>query len=454
MKKTLLSLGTLSAIVAPVVSVIACGDGDVPGHEAPYSITIQADKGTTTQANVFVDLKGFVTDSYLKEIKSRIAESIVAANKDSLKYTTMKIYIGDPSIGIYPPENISLLINTTPLTDANKNDLNTVFNLIDKPFDDFMKQIKIKQYYSQFFQKDIWQNLHHQIDKVDQDELKKTLLKYLGFTSTDPNTIDFTYRIISDKYIDFKITRTNVVSNPELHTTIIADATTGYPDFLAGEVITIQFPIENNVINLYYDKARIMYLSNDSNKALVDVNPHSGSGVSTEVQIYKIAQFLLKANGYDNIFSCYFDTRLDKYFQNLTSLASSKERIFGYGSKGEMSGVDLYPDQSKTCLGYYGVDFDKKTFSIQLDIKTNTHQQWIFAENGDYLVVEPTSVFKLNFEGTYELNDAGDAVETISSMTKSTATYGNKTIHILGSSSKNIVKAGFDYFKFFRNIKK
>ena len=456
MKKTLLSLGTLSAIVAPVVSVIACGDGDVPGHEAPYSILIQADATTPTQANVFVDLKGFVSDSYIREIKSRIAESIAAANKDTLKYTTTKIWMGPPAWQVYT--KWSWLINSSSLlTNTNKNNLEAIFNIIDTPLDDFFNRLKSSKDYSHFFKEDAWKNIHNQIDKVDKDEIKKTLLKYLGFASTNPNLIDFKYKMISDKLIDFTITRTNVVASPELDIRIFVDASTSNGTFIKGDVIHVVGILDNNLVfpNEKFDIAYITKStydngSNSETRSTTITYPVS-SPQNIHVQLYKVVKYLLKANGYNNELELKIDENFgysmgnSSPFNQLKRLGNSASKIFAKGTTGASSGIS-----SDVLQCNFSVDFDKKTFKMKFTSKDFTSKQWIFGKDGDYLVMDPSHEWSITLEGTYELTSAANEVQSITALTKAIATDGSKTINILESSSGSIVKATFDYFNFFR----
>ena len=448
MKKTLLSLGTIVSTIAPVASVIACGDGDVPGHEAPYSISIQADETTPTQANVFIDFKGYVTDSYLKEIKSKIAESIVAANKDSLKYKTMKIHIGDKTVSTYVTIGTVLSINTTPLTDTNKNDLDVVFNLIDAPFDNFMTQIKAKKYFSQFFQKEIWENQHHQIDKVDKDEIKRNLLKYLGYDNSNPDVIDFKYKIISDKFIDFTVTRTNVVANPELHSTSITDSSTGYFDLIEGDLLNMKIFINDDLsINT---GSEFIYASpkHPSNSSLGNNISH-GNPQNFDIQKYKIVKYLLKQNGYDDKITLKYQTgECEIYTSQLDTLATSASKVFAYGEDGRIAGVN-YSSTTKTSNIAILMDFDKKTFKINYSNSPHDQKQWIFGTDG-HLVIEPSHEWSMAFEGTYELSDAGDEADTITS-TIATASDGTNTIHIQKSSANLMAKNLINFLRFFIN---
>ena len=457
MKKTLLSLGTLSAIVAPVASVIACGDGDVPGHEAPYSITIQADKTTPTQANIFLDFKGFLSESYLKEIKSRIAESIVAANKDTLKYKTMKIYIGSKIVTFFELNAYKLLIDSSPLTDANKNNLDVVFNLIDTPFDNFMTQLKNIEHLNPFFKKEIWENQHHQINKLDQDEVKTNLLRLFGYNYSNPDVIDFKYKIISDRFIDFTITRTNVASSPELHTFAFTDGTTVYHDFVEGESINFKLLIPENfsisrVIGSGANDpgdSNVFYFSKVSDQSVI---------ISTsrfEKQIYKIAQFLLKSNGYNNRLLEFnqrsFALPTTPYFEELKALGNSANKLFGYGDNGQTAGVNYDPGINYYRKNAFKIDFDKKTFNVRYKTKAFNEKQWVFGKDGDHLIVEPTKEWWVEVEGTYELNDAGEEVETITSLTKAIATDGTNSINILESSAKILAKGIMNGVALFKN---
>ena len=433
MKKTLLSIGTIVSTITPVASVIACGDGDVPGHEAPYSISIQADGTTTTQANVFVDLKGFVSDSYIKEIKSRIAENIIAANKDSLKYKTMKIFMGEIA-------GTTLLINTTPLTDTNKNDLNVVFNLIDTPFDNFINQLKSKEFFKEFFQKEIWENQHHQIDKVDQDEIKRNLLKYLGYDNSNPDVINLKYKIISDKFIDFTITRTNVVSNPELHSTGFTDESSGYFDFVEGDLLHMKIIINDDFSIAPHKDYKLIYLSKKHPSTSFDVPSIGGSPQNFMTQTYKMAKYLLKQNGYDGQLVYKYPGRYTNTFRELEANANSASKVFAYDDNGRTFGLNYNSLDGTKSKYEFLIDFDKKTFKIIFGNTAHNQKQWIFGTDG-HLVMDPSHEWSITLEGTYELNVAGDAVETITSLTKETATDGTSTIHLLNSSAKLMSKS-------------
>ena len=450
MKKTLLSLGTLVSTIAPVASVIACGDGDVPGHEAPYSITIQADGTTTTQANIFVDPKGFISNSYIKEIKSRIAESIVAANKDTLKYSTFKLYIGDPTIKSFPFSVAA--ISAASLTETNKNDLDTIYNFIDSSIDSIITNVKSNEFYKQYFQKEIWENQHHQIEKANQDEIKKTLLKYLGFTSTDPKTIDVKYKIVSDKFLDVYITRTNVVSSPELHTNLFTDDSTEYPTFTEGDTIRIlakdasSLITKENVRMLYITKKTFLKAGVVTNRSLI-APLGSGNPQNAFTQLYKIIKFLLTSNGYDNgLLLDLFGGNL--FLNELRSLGDSVNKVFGYEFQGRTFGIN-YDISKPISQDQLTVDFDKKTFKIKKTFTPHNQNQWIFGKNGKKLAVEPSREWTMEFEGTYELNNAGSAVETITSLTKAIATYGTDTIDIIDSSAKIIARSSLNHPLFF-----
>ena len=451
MKKTLLSIGTLVSTIAPVASVIACGDGDVPGHEAPYSITIQADATKPTQANVFVDLKGFVSESYLKEIKSRIAESIVAANKDALKYSTIKIYIGDKTAIYSAPNTYRLLIDSSPLIDTNKNDLDVVFNLIDTPFDNFMKQIKTTKYFSQFFQKEAWENQHHAIDKVDKDEIKRNLLRLFGYDDSNPDTIDFTYKIISDKFIDFTITRTNVVANPELHSTGFQNQATSYFDFLEGDSLHMISAIKEDFSLKPLDDCVLLYTSPKHPSNSYDGAGHGGSPQSFLTQSYKIARYLLKQNGYDGklIYNHYLNGNV-AFLTTLNTLGNSASKVFAYGDNGQNFGIH-FDSLSNLNLRKYKIwiNFETKTFKIINSNRSDAEKQWIFGKDGNHLIVEPSHEWSMTLEGTYELNDAGNAAETISALTNAIVTDGTDTINILDSSAKRIAKFILNDFAFF-----
>ena len=450
MKKTLLSLGTLVSTIAPIASVIACGDGDVPGHEAPYSITIQADKDTPTQANIFVDPKGFISDSYIKEIKSRIAESIVAANKDALKYKTMKIYFGDKTVIVYPATGTTLLINAS-LTDANKNDLDVIFNLIDTPFDNFMTQLKNNLCYKSFFQKNIWENQHHAIDKVDKDEIKRNLLRLFGYDDSNPDTIDFRYKIISDKFMDFTITRTNVVSNPELHSTgFVTGDSYSYFDFKEGEILSMKFNIGNDFsISPSTGENEFMYRTFKNPTNSIFENFGSGAPQNFITQGYKIVKYLLSQNGYNNSNELIFKNKSGGAFDynSLRTLSDSASKVFTYGNHGETFGID-YDNSAHTCMHKIMMDTDNKTFKIIFNTHPKNEKQWIFGTDG-HLVIEPSHEWTMTLEGTYELNDAGNATDTISALTKSIATDGISTIHLLESSTKIIAKNILNHYKFF-----
>ena len=444
MKKTLLSLGTLSAIVAPVASVIACGDGDVPGHEAPYSITIQADKTITTQANVIIELKGYISDSYLKEIKSRIAEDIARLNKDELKYSTMKLILKDRfiSIDFY---KTTKLINTSPLTDSNKNDLDAIHNFMDSGFDDLINNEKGEKKTKKYFDKDAWTNQHHQIDKLDQNEVKLKLLKMCGFNSTNPDTIDFKYEIISDKYMSFTITRTNVAASPELVQQVFSSANTGYPPFLEGEKINFNFTFnrknkyDSKAFNIEDDAYAVWYNSKSLSKngtmgiggSIVDATPH--------VQLYKMAKYLLKANGYSNDINFISDTNNGQVSIDnpVRTLGSSANKVFTYGDNGQIAGIN-HISSGININQKYQMDFDKKIFKIKYGTTVYAEKQWIFGENGDHLMIQPNQEWNIEFEGTYEVD--GTEVQNGSiTLTKAIASDGTNTINILESSAKIIV---------------
>ena len=455
MKKTLLSLGTIVSTIAPVASVIACGDGDVPGHEAPYSITISADAGTTTQANVLVDLKGFVSDSYIKEIKSRIAESIVAANKDTLKYKTIKICIGDQ---LNIDASSTLLINSLPLTDANKNDLNAVFNIINLQFDNFMNQIKNSKNFGQYFKKDIWENQHHQIDKVDQDEIKRTLLKLMSFNSTNPDLIDFKYRIISDKFVDFTITRTNVPASPELKFTAFSNRENENRDFVKGQYIHFIGIISKDFGINPGDDVWMTYKTSDPKTSGILSIRSGTANITFHSQIYKFTKFLLESNGYNNDLKYHYieNGNLKGFFTELESLGNSEAKLFGYGEQGRTAGINF--GQHNTSLtdpnSLYDwkntIDFDKKTFSLKFSTKPfDNYNQWIFGKDGKKLAVTPAGEWSMTIEGTYELNSASNAIETITSITTATATDGTNSIDLLESSVKVIAKGFLNFMNLF-----
>ena len=450
MKKTLLSIGTLSAIVAPVASVIACGDGDVPGHEAPYSISIQTDDHIPTQANVEIKLKGYVSDSYIKEIKSRIAESIVAANKDTLKYSTIKILVGSITIPIYI-RSIDKLISTSPLTNANKNDLDAIHNFIDSAFDDLINSLKSSKEFLGYFKKENWENMHHQIDKLDQDEVKLKLLKLFGFENiTNPDVINFEYEVISDKYINVAITRTNVDTSTELIQNIFSTANTGYEPFLEGEKMNIS--INFNSKNIYDNKT--LDLINDiyvvlwkPNVPRISKYGSMGTGGAkgnrdAPTQLYKIAKYLLKANGYsdDIVFTDIYSASKPTMADDLKTLGNSINKVFTYGDNGQTVGIN-YDDGSIPRIKitrHFQFDFDKKTFGIKYDLIPYDEKQWIFGKNGDHLIIEPSHKWSIEIEGTYEIDHAGDRVGAITGLTKAIASDGTNTIDILESSAKLI----------------
>ena len=443
MKKTLLSLGTIVSAIAPVASVIACGDGDVPGHEAPYKITISADESIPTQANVLIRLKGFVSDSYIKEIKSRIAESIAAANKDELKYKTMEIFVESLSSPI-DSQAVSEEIKTSPLTSANKNDLEAIYNLINSHFDNLVNRAKNHELLKHFFEKKVWENNSHAIDKADQDEIKKKLLKLFGFRSTNPNWIDFKYGIISNKYIDFTITRTNVPASPELYQQNFSRNTQYFP-LLEGESINISMNIpEDGILDIRNDLISTVFNSKTINKnGELGVNSNT---VKVEVMIYRMFKLLLKKNEISNNIKLKYGTIGEsKYllFDEITS-GNSATKLFGHGDNGRKNWL-LY----NTSENIIEVDLDKKAFKINVNIENKNEKQWVFGKNGDHLIIEPTKIFTLSLEGTYNLNGTNDDVESIPSLTKATATDGTKTIQILESSGKSIAKDIFQKLYFF-----
>ena len=454
MKKTLLSLGTIVSTIAPVVSVIACGDGDVPGHEAPYIITIDADAVTPTQANVVIKLRGYVSDSYIKEIKSRIAEDIARLNKDALKYSTLTITLRN----ITNPFSADSFVKTiaSQLTETNKNNLEEIHNFLDSDFDDLINRAKTYDdpinlnILKQYFKKDIWQNQHHQIDKVNKDEIKTKILELFRYSKTDPDLIDFEYEWISDKYINFTITRTDVVSTPEISSSMLS-LNTSFQQFVPGEKINVNinfnsmtsesskdFIIDNDVKVCAYN-SKIPTKNNfvGIHTARGSINPHG--------QVFKILKFLLKMNGYDNdkvmIFKSKNNASIETHIvDELKTSANSKSKVFTYGDNGQLPGINSFDGGARyRPRREFQIDFEKKTFKIKLSAKPHNEKQWIFGEDG-HLVIEPTKEWTMEFEGTYELNVAGDTVETITSLTKETATDGTHTIHLLESSAKKMTK--------------
>ena len=446
MKKTLLSLGTIVSAVAPVASVIACGDGDVPGHEAPYSISIHADTTTPTQGNIEIVLKGYASESYIKEIKSRIAESIAAANKNELKYSTFKLLVGGSTIPINEV-NRGGLIHETALTNTNKNDLDAIHNIIDTSFDNLMYAAKTSEEFRKYFKKEVWENMHNQIDKLDQKEVKLKLLKLFGFENiTNPDVIDFKYEVLSNKCIDFTIIRTNVTSTPELVQHVFSAQDTGFPPFLEGEKINIRIFLNsaNKYPNTSFDS------DNDSSgywyNPKIQSTPSSKYGAmglaqrQSHVHLYKIIKYLLKANGYsdDIIFGSMPESGITTIDDDVKVLGNSASKVFAYGDNGQFAGINMGSTFRKK--RELQIDFDKKTFKIKYSPIAFDQKQWIFGTDG-HLVIEPTKEWTMEFEGTYELNDAGDAIETIPSLTKTTATDGTNIIHLLESSSKLIIKS-------------
>ena len=448
MKKTLLSLGTIVSAVAPIASVIACGDGDVPGHETPYSISIQADEVTPTQANFDIKLKGYVSESYIKEIKSKIAESIAKFNKDLLKYSTIRIRVGNTAVPINV-SNLEKWIHTSPLTDANKNDLDAIHNFIDSAFDDLISSLKSNQEFSVYFKKENWENIHHQIDKLDQDEVKLRILKLLGFENvTNPDVIDFEYEVISNKYINFTVTRTNVVSSPELIQYVFSSKDTSYYPFLEGEKINLSFVLNfaneypDNSFDPKNDSTGYWYKPGISNSkyGIMSLNGATGNRHS-HTQLFKIAQYLLKANGYsdDIIFASIPESTHSTIDDHVKVLGDSASKVFAYGDNGQTAGINFdshgFPKHRQL-----QVNFEKKTFKIKYTPKAFDEKQWIFGTDG-HIVVEPSHEWTLEFEGTYDLNSTNDAIETITSLTKAIASDGTHTIHLLESSAKLIAKS-------------
>ena len=461
MKKTLLSLGTIVSAVAPVVSVIACGDGDVPGHEAPYEITISADSAKPTQANVEIKLKGYVSESYLKEIKSRIAESIAAANKDELKYSTAYIRIGSISAPL-SIRQVEKLISTTPLTNANKNDLDAIHTFLDSSFDSLINEVKAYKVTKKYFEKDIWENIHHQIDKLDKNEVKLRLLKLFGFENiTNPDMIDFEYNLISDKYIDITITRTNIAASPELIQHFFGNPSTTFEPFLEGEKMNLG--IIFNSKNKYNDKTfdinddeyMTIYKPGSSNSKYGPMGTGGPPGKrNSKAQIYKIAKYLLKANGYndDIIYAHYTTLASPDIGDDLKTLGNSASKVFGYGDNGQTAGINY---DNLGARRVYNRDFqvqfnfDKKTFKLFYSSDSYDQKQWIFGTDG-HLVTEPTKEWKLELEGTYEVDDTDIKANSIT-LTKATATDGTKTIHLLKSSAKLIAMSALKDKHWFNN---
>ena len=458
MKKTLLSIGTLVSTIAPVASVIACGDGDVPGHEAPYSITIIEDANTQKQANVFVDLKGFVSDSYIKEIKSRIAESIAAANKDELtnnnelKYKTMNIIIGDKTVVNYQIIGTTLLINTSPLTSTNGNNLDTIFNLIDTPFDNFINQLKSKEYFNHFFKKEIWENQHYQIDKVNKDEIKRNILKYFGYDDSNPDLIDFDYKVISDKFIDFTITRNNTVANRELHSTGFTNESSNYFDFIEGDVLHMKIVVDSDFSITPRDDSQLIYISKKHPANSYSIPSTGGSPQNFTTQIYKMAKYLLKQNGYDGELVYKYPRANVSAFTELAATTNSASKVFAYGDQGRTFGINQDITSSKLSKYKFAIDFDKKTFKITFGNAVHDQKQWIFGNNGDHLIIDPSHEWSMTFEGTYVLNNngIGNPIQAVSLVTAE-ATDGTNTINILESSANTISEIILNDFKFFIN---
>ena len=466
MKKTLLSLGTLVSTIAPVASVIACGDGDVPGHEAPYSITIQADAIKPTQANVEIKLKGFVSDSYLKEIKSKLVEIIAAANKGESKYSTIKIWVGNNTVPINVFMTLTKLIDISSLTNENKSDLEAIHNLIDSNFDTLINEIKANKQLKQFFREGIWENQHHQIDKVNKDEIKRNILKYLGYKYSDPNVINFEYEVISDKYIDFTITRTNVAVSPEL-TQNIFSVNTSYFDFLEGEKINVRLCIsDDGKVNFGQEDGKqdsylALYNSKQSNKNdYLMIATSAYSPINAYTQLYKITKYLLKANGYEDNLVIQHDLTEDysKMIDHLKTLGNSANKVFAYGENGQIVGMknkqNAWAGGANT-VQEFKVDYDKKTFNVKFICTTGDQKQWIFGKDGHSLTMEPNKEWSITLEGAYELNSTGDALESISSLTKATGSDGTNTVNILDSSAKIIAKSLFNDgpFPFFKENK-
>ena len=447
MKKALLSIGTIVSTIVPVASVIACGDGDVPGHEAPYSIVIQADERTSTQANVVIKLKGFISESYIKELKSKIAESIAAANKDTLKFSTIHIWVGSISSPL-PIKSLEKIINATPLTNANKNDLDAIHTFLDSSFDSLINALKAHRELNQYFKKDAWENQHHQIDKLDKNEVKLRLLKLFGFENvTNPDVIDFEYEVISDKFMDFTITRTNVSNSPELISHAFATQDTVYAPFLEGEKINtcINFnsinKYDDNSLDINNDITTIWYKPETSSTKYGTISGSTGNR-NREVQFYKLAKYLLKANGCNDDIKFSGDYLADKpdVDNNLKTLGNSASKIFAYGNNGQIAGIN-YEDDDRTphyfATKQFQFDFDKKTFKLQYISTAYDQKQWIFGKNGDHLIIDPSHKWTLEFEGTYDIDDT-DIKADSTLITKATATDGTHTIHLLESSSKLI----------------
>ena len=151
MKKTLLGLGAIASTIAPITSVIACGY-ETP-DKAPYELISRKDSSTETQLNFIVKLKGYISESYIKEIKSRIAETLNEANKDELKYTTISISFQDAKDEL---KREAKWIGDHELVEKG---LDAVLNFMGTKYDNLVTAAKANIYLYKFFVESITDGL-------------------------------------------------------------------------------------------------------------------------------------------------------------------------------------------------------------------------------------------------------------------------------------------------------
>ena len=163
----------------------------------------------------------------------------------------------------------------------------------------------------------------------------------------------------------------------------------------------------------------------------------SGSGrVITKVRLYKLITKLFKEANIDNSLRFYSDYSHKNIISTFNAPpGSSITKVFGFDDKGSSRGVNF-----KTIYQTIKIDFDEKKFNIKATVANSSAKQWVFGKDGDYLMIEPNQEWTMEFEGTYELNTAGDAAETIPSLTKAIANHGSNSVNIFDSSAKTIAK--------------
>ena len=400
MKKILLGLGTLASTVAPVAAVVACGNET--SDKSPYELTMKADASVATQLNIVVKLKNYVSDSYIREIKSRIVEDIAAANKDALKYSTIHIEFQDAADAT---KKEGLLISTNPLTDANKNDLDAIHTFMDTSFDTLITSAKANNDLHKFFVEPTTAGAETTLPTFTAEEQDKIALNIGRILHMPAITTKGLFKFAVTRFdknaaqMEMKLTRTSVAGVTDL-VAINHESTGDALSMLEGEelIITIAFDMNNMRFN------SISFTLQNSKDARKNGSYNTG-GTTSE---WKIILLTLIEKITPLKSSIIFD---EANVENiLPSISTSSAQSFFYWSNINVGGKQVFTSEGGKFT--YQISMEKKTFDLKVDISVWGHKA-IYGEDGHSIhnsgsLRTDKSTISFHFTGTFTLKDSSN----------------------------------------------